>query len=419
MKKLFLIAAIAVLSFNSFAQKSSDIDLQQVKSLINKTMTINATSTTYSPSSIDYYLIYDNETIYTQETFQYYFPGNKGVTGPVSNQTIKQGTSPDNLITVEISDYYYIEGSKIDYIDSQVLYSEDEWAMVRATYSYNNQGNIDIITMAMQFWGQWIDIMKLMHYYDDDMNVSSIVTQTFDFSSWSNTDKVEFTYNNGLIETETNYTMGDDNWVYDTRLVYSYDIYDKIATIVNQHWNNNWQNDEQLVYNYSNGLLENIIVQNWNNSSNSWGNESKIEYDYDSDINCTHALCYTWKNNGWVNDNEESLICPIYYNNMASNYTLADESHEAYITYIVNNDGIEESEEFSFNIYPNPANDHFNISNCDVKSIDIYNLAGQRIASYGKGTNTISTSNWVPGMYIVFITDTEGASAQRIVSIVR
>ncbi len=419
MKKSILIAAIAVLSISSFAQKSSDINLQQVKSLINRTMAINSASAVYSPSSIDYYYVYNNETIYTQETFQYNV-ATKGITGPVSNHTTKQGTSPDDLPIVESSDYYYIEGDKIDYIESQVLMDEDEWTTIKTTYSYNNQGYIDVITMSSQMFGPWMDLIKLFYSYDDDMNVSSIVTQEYDFSSWSITDKTEFTYNNGLIETETNFTMEDESWIYDTRLVYSYDIFDKIATIVDQYWNNNWQNNEQMVYNYSNGLLETIIVQNWSNSSNSWGNEAKIEYGYDNDKNCNHALCYSWKNNNWVNDTDESLDFTIYYNNMTSNYVLVDEAHETTnITYIINNDGINESEELSFNIYPNPANDHFNISNCDVKHIDIYNLAGQRIAFYGEGTSTISTSTWLPGMYIVIITDTEGASAQRIVSIVK
>lgn len=419
MKKTFLIAAIAVLSISSFAQKSSDINLQQVKSLINRTMAINSASAVYSPSSIDYYYVYNNETIYTQETFQYNV-ATKGITGPVSNHTTKQGTSPDDLPIVESSDYYYIEGDKIDYIESQVLMDEDEWTTIKTTYSYNNQGYIDVITMSSQMFGPWMDLIKLFYSYDDDMNVSSIVTQEYDFSSWSITAKTEFTYNNGLIETETDFTMEDESWEYDTRLVYSYDIFDKIATIVDQYWNNNWQNTEQMVYNYSNGLLETIIVQNWNSSSNSWGNEAKIEYGYDSDKNCNHALCYSWKNNNWVNDTNESLDFTIYYNNMTSNYVLVDEAHETTnITYIINNDGINESEELSFNIYPNPANDHFNISNCDVKHIDIYNLAGQRIAFYGEGTSTISTSTWLPGMYIVIITDSEGASAQRIVSIVK
>ena len=419
MKKSILIAAIAVLSISSFAQKSSDINLQKVKSLINRTMAINSASAVYSPSSIDYYYVYNNETIYTQETFQYNV-ATKGITGPVSNHTTKQGTSPDDLPIVESSDYYYIEGDIIDYIESQVLMDEDEWTTIKTTYSYNNQGYIDVITMSSQMFGPWMDLIKLFYSYDDDMNVSSIVTQEYDFSSWSITAKTEFTYNNGLIETETDFTMEDESWEYDTRLVYSYDIFDKIATIVDQYWNNNWQNTEQMVYNYSNGLLETIIVQNWNSSSNSWGNEAKIEYGYDSDKNCNHALCYSWKNNNWVNDTNESLDFTIYYNNMASNYVLADEAHEATnITYIINNDGINESEEFSFNIYPNPANDHFNISNCNVKHIDIYNLAGQRIAFYGEGTSTISTSTWLPGMYIVIITDSEGASAQRIVSIVK
>ena len=335
MKKTFLIAAIAVLSISSFAQKSSDINLQQVKSLINRTMAINSASAVYSPSSIDYYYVYNNETIYTQETFQYNV-ATKGITGPVSNHTTKQGTSPDDLPIVESSDYYYIEGDKIDYIESQVLMDEDEWTTIKTTYSYNNQGYIDVITMSSQMFGPWMDLIKLFYSYDDDMNVSSIVTQEYDFSSWSITAKTEFTYNNGLIETETDFTMEDESWIYDTRLVYSYDIFDKIATIVDQYWNNNWQNNEQMVYNYSNGLLETIIVQNWSNSSNSWGNEAKIEYGYDNDKNCNHALCYSWKNNNWVNDTDESLDFTIYYNNMTSNYVLVDEAHETTnITYII------------------------------------------------------------------------------------
>lgn len=69
--------------------------------------------------------------------------------------------------------------------------------------------------------------------------------------------------------------------------------------------------------------------------------------------------------------------------------------------------GISTTKEDLVSIFPNPANDKLYIAAGQVKSVEIYNLMGSMVASYGN-INVISTSDLSVGTYIVkVITDSK------------
>jgi hypothetical protein len=59
-------------------------------------------------------------------------------------------------------------------------------------------------------------------------------------------------------------------------------------------------------------------------------------------------------------------------------------------------------------IYPNPAGDYFKIEGETVKKVEIFSLAGQRVAAYNAlgGHVTVPVSGYAPGVYMVRINDT-------------
>ncbi|MCQ2284442.1 MAG: DUF2436 domain-containing protein, partial [Bacteroidales bacterium] len=69
-------------------------------------------------------------------------------------------------------------------------------------------------------------------------------------------------------------------------------------------------------------------------------------------------------------------------------------------------------------IFPNPARDILHIQTAaSISRIEVFNLAGQHIATHGANDNNIqlSTSAWVPGIYLLKIHTTEGIVNRKVV----
>lgn len=75
--------------------------------------------------------------------------------------------------------------------------------------------------------------------------------------------------------------------------------------------------------------------------------------------------------------------------------------------------GINEANEELVSIYPNPANDVLNISANNIESVEIFNLVGEAVASYGNMT-VINTSDLSIGTYIVKVITDSKVFTQKI-----
>ncbi len=73
--------------------------------------------------------------------------------------------------------------------------------------------------------------------------------------------------------------------------------------------------------------------------------------------------------------------------------------------------GVEEQEQITISIYPNPATDVLNIASENINRVQVYNMAGQLVSDgiYSENEITISTTNWAPGNYFVKVV-TQGAT---------
>jgi len=75
--------------------------------------------------------------------------------------------------------------------------------------------------------------------------------------------------------------------------------------------------------------------------------------------------------------------------------------------------GINETNEALVSVFPNPANDKLYISTSNIESVEIFNLIGENVASYGNMTE-INTSDLSIGTYIVKVTTESSVFTQKI-----
>ena len=74
--------------------------------------------------------------------------------------------------------------------------------------------------------------------------------------------------------------------------------------------------------------------------------------------------------------------------------------------------GIENNNKVEFKIYPNPINDFLNIETiADIKSIEIYNIQGQKVLQSNQ--KQINVSEFAAGVYMIKIQDVENATATK------
>ncbi len=71
----------------------------------------------------------------------------------------------------------------------------------------------------------------------------------------------------------------------------------------------------------------------------------------------------------------------------------------------------------TFNIYPNPATDFFNIqtTTTPIQQLDILDLSGKRIKSFSQSENTYAIDNMPAGLYLLSIQTTVGSSIHKLV----
>lgn len=82
--------------------------------------------------------------------------------------------------------------------------------------------------------------------------------------------------------------------------------------------------------------------------------------------------------------------------------------------------GLQENANNSVNVYPNPANNVVTVANAAGAQIDIYNLAGQQVASVASASanQVISVANLAEGLYVIRVANGNQVSTSKL-SVVR
>lgn len=97
-----------------------------------------------------------------------------------------------------------------------------------------------------------------------------------------------------------------------------------------------------------------------------------------------------------------------YCNSNADQWRLAIDD----VTIDLNN-GVAENSQEVISVFPNPANDRLYIDAKNVNTVEIFNLTGARVASYGN-QNTINISDLAQGTYLVKVITDNKVTTQKI-----
>ncbi|MDG1037452.1 MAG: T9SS type A sorting domain-containing protein [Polaribacter sp.] len=147
--------------------------------------------------------------------------------------------------------------------------------------------------------------------------LSSTLTESFDGSTWQNSDKIEYNYEaNGNVveEIEFFWQTSESQWTAANKISYNYNTHNKVIVALNEEFDadtNSFKESSRTNYTYnSSGYLTQFLDQDWSGST--WENSSKTDLTYNGNL-VSGGLSYEWVDNNWskvenvtivYNDNE-------------------------------------------------------------------------------------------------------------------
>jgi hypothetical protein len=182
---------------------------------------------------------------------------------------------------------------------------------------------------------------------------------------------------------------------------------------------------DTLTYDDNNLISE--FYQQWFNDA--WVNASNITFTYDTHNNRTSESAKRWFSNAWVNSEEDILTYDVnnflksfvfnYWNTAGTFLTSGDSCYYYFHTVLGINNLL--SQDRSIVIYPNPAKNKCEVqcAKCKIKSIEIFNLAGEKVYDTGFSSGTddsIEVSFDLPaGIYFVKVMDEKNMIVKKMI----
>ena len=227
------------------------------------------------------------------------------------------------------------------------------------------------------------------------------------------------------------------------------------AMKINGVWLNN--NKSILIYDTTNGNLQNILFQNWDSISNQWKNNLQTEFTYSSNFynqveetDWWDSTSLSWKplKKLWKNQNSYSNlfnVCLTQQWDSLNQFWVNTDSIIHFVQSIMGMEGIITSSYFhwsnpqwnayatdsacwqelgavneiitsSLQIFPNPASNKIVFSCLNrnaISKIEIVNLVGETERLNFSGRNEIDISKLQRGMYFLKITFSDGTVAEN------
>ncbi|MEO8086903.1 MAG: T9SS type A sorting domain-containing protein [Bacteroidota bacterium] len=277
----------------------------------------------------------------------------------------------------------------------------------RLTYLYNASGKES--TRLTESWvnGGWENQSIDSSFYNNINLVSgsryySWVPAT---NSWRHDSYMNHTY--AADSTETSF----ENYYFTgipIRYTYIYNNFKKpIQLIVQNYMNASWENSTLFNFEYDAArALSKEELKVWNTASNSWMNHDVYEYTND-------------------NTGRHNISLNTEWNNATGAYA---ESHKTtYIGGCQRTTGVKDitaSSANNFSVTPNPASGLLTIKaeKTEIKNIDLFNEAGQKVISKAGNTTAgsrlqtdIDISLLPPGLYVVKVNDGAVLSSVKVV----
>jgi len=241
---------------------------------------------------------------------------------------------------------------------------EKEWNhIMKDIYIYDSQNNIIEVISKKGSWGVLINDTKDTYTYDSQNNITEDLYQSWESGKWINISVCILTYDDKNNRTESLVQLWDnDKWLDYTKAIYDYDIYNNRTGWIQQKWDTSWTNFDKVVFTYNtNNKMCARLSQFWNETqwenedsvsfildaqnnlisqihiwwSNKWENELRVNYSYDENNNATSGNFQLWEEETWVDAGPGVAVYFLfYYNNMQSMKILSP-GHRFTATYII------------------------------------------------------------------------------------
>lgn len=332
---------------------------------------------------------------------------------------------------------YDIRNNRTNYLTSQSIsqmWKNSEWTdSLKYEYSHNIQNNLRQVLTSYKIENTWVDSFKTTYFYDENENILEYVVEKNVNSAWENYYKYSYFYENNLIDLCVYSLWYENDWLAISQGTYSFDGNDNIIEEFWQYWadpetlidwtintftydsenllltndqqlwsSDNWIDSYRYDYSYYEfGKMEENTYQEYDGD---WTNIYRYVYEYDDNENLEKIIYYLWSEN-WYENLYSEYVYDVNLNILEEIWKYDINS----ITYNYSknlNEYIEESEksdlakthEINISI-SNP-----NFENCTISfnskidrriSIDIYNLKGQKVKSFGEfPSSKTSQINW-------------------------
>jgi hypothetical protein len=273
----------------------------------------------------------------------------------------------------------------------------------RATYAYNSSDKPLDILYESWITGVWQNAMKYLFSYDESNYLTNTMIKTWEPSSnsWKNyaqniyTNNDDGTVHNYLYQL---YDTESGTWINSNQGTYTYSASQQLLTSTIQVWmNGNWEYS-MLQFNTYDGndyLIHNLTMM-WEQSLNSWQENSQINYNNNDDGTIHQYVSQLWNTqaDAWIN----SLRATYTYNNTM---------------------GFPEDINLVFKEYPNPAKERVNIilnGNMEVK-MKITDLQGRVcLSQIAEGDKTVVNIKDLPdGIYFIILEFNNKTQAKKFI----
>lgn len=236
--------------------------------------------------------------------------------------------------------------------------------MARMTYTYDPQGNMQV--MLMEFWMDpaWVGYMKMLYTYNP-YGISEIITQGYDYIQglWLNSKRDLFSYDaNGWPVEELSQEWIEEEWRDKEKEIMTYNGQGQHVESYTYQWlENTWVNYLHFTYSFDgSGNLVLELEQHW--QTGAWIDYRKYLYTYITDASVTEILELKWNGIAWENSFRETFsYIPVGVDEIPRRW-----------------------DQGSLKVYPNPGSDlihlQYSLADAGPVSVAVCDLSGRELA---------------------------------------
>ncbi|MGN0187864.1 MAG: hypothetical protein ACI392_09010 [Paludibacteraceae bacterium] len=177
---------------------------------------------------------------------------------------------------------------------------------LKHVYNYNAQQQLSSIYTYKIDGANATDSAKTIYTYNETGKIASEEQYVMINTTWTCKIKYEYTYTNGLISEQLNYSANQNAWKYSNRSLYEYDTNNNLIKETYQYYlSSTWYDSYPLSYKYSdNAQLQSVTKNLFDDFNEIWKLTDSTVYTYTTAGDVDKIQRYTY-DNGWVaSDND-------------------------------------------------------------------------------------------------------------------